>query len=269
MARTAHTYSAQAIVLRNRNLGEKDRIMTLLSPDFGKFSAVAKGARAPKSKLAAVSQAFTHARFLIARGRSLDIATQAEIEDAHIHISGDLLRTAWATCLCELCDAIPEHQPDTTFFETLCIALQALNNSTLSREDIELAGAWFETRLLSLLGYSPTLSHCAACAQKIVIAPEEANRQVAFSLSLGGTLCSNCFTRDSARISVLAQALRVLHRLERMAQPPRAAQCEMTTATQRDLQRALRGLMSVHLDMRPRSQKFLDEVSADLATVST
>jgi hypothetical protein len=90
MARSTHTYSTSAIVLRNRNLGEKDRIMTLLSPEIGKFSAVAKGARAPKSKLAAVSQSFTHARFLVARGRSLDIATQPK--------SSRRTRTSRATC---------------------------------------------------------------------------------------------------------------------------------------------------------------------------
>jgi DNA repair protein RecO (recombination protein O) len=127
MARSTHTYSTQAIVLRNRNLGEKDRIMTLLSPEIGKFCAVAKGSRAPKSKLAAVSQPFTFARFLVARGRSLDIATQAEVEQAHTHIAGDLLRTAWATYLCELCDFVPEHQPDEELFDTLRLALERLN----------------------------------------------------------------------------------------------------------------------------------------------
>src|SRR4028118_1295639 len=106
------TYSTRAVVLRVRLLGEKDRVMTLLSPELGKFAAVAKGARGTKSKLAAVSQPFVLARFLVARGRSLDIATQAEIENAHVHIAGDLLRTAWATYLCELCDAVPEEQPD-------------------------------------------------------------------------------------------------------------------------------------------------------------
>lgn len=268
MARPVHTYSTSAIVLRNRNLGEKDRIMTLLSPEIGKFSAVAKGARAPKSKLAAVSQAFTLARFLVARGRSLDIATQAEVEQAHTHIAGDLLRTAWATYLCELCDFVPEHQPDEELFETMRVALERLNVENAPRDDIELAGLWFEARFLSILGYAPTLGRCVVCGDRIVVAPDEQSRQVSFSAALGGTLCGTCSSRDPARVSLLAAALRALHRLERATQPPTAHNIELTTAARRDLRSSLRGLLAAHLEIRPRSQKFLDEITAEIGTSS-
>jgi DNA repair protein RecO (recombination protein O) len=266
MARSTHTYSTQAIVLRNRNLGEKDRIMTLLSPEIGKFCAVAKGSRAPKSKLAAVSQPFTFARFLVARGRSLDIATQAEVEQAHTHIAGDLLRTAWATYLCELCDFVPEHQPDEELFDTLRLALERLNVVGASREDVELAGMWFEARFLSILGYAATLGRCVVCSDKIVVAPDEPSRQVPFSAALGGTLCAACAPRDPTRASLLAEALRALHRLERAVQPPSSQNIELTTGARRDLRSSLRGLLAAHLEIRPRSQKFLDEISAEIGT---
>src|ERR1044071_4816950 len=89
------TYHARAIVLRVRNLGETDCVMTLLTEERGKLDATARGARRPKGKLSAVSQPFVRARFLIAKGRNLDIATQAEIETPHPHIAGHLLKAAW------------------------------------------------------------------------------------------------------------------------------------------------------------------------------
>ncbi|MDQ3813961.1 MAG: DNA repair protein RecO, partial [Armatimonadota bacterium] len=142
MARTAASrpYATRGVVLRVRTLGEKDRIMTLLSPERGKFDAVARGARQAKSKLRAVSQPFVLARFLLVQGRSLDIATQAEIEEAHIHITADLLKTAWATYCCELCDALPEQLPDAALFDLLCVTLGTLDAATNSPATLEVVG---------------------------------------------------------------------------------------------------------------------------------
>lgn len=261
------TYPARAVVLRTRNLGEKDRIMTLLSAEAGKFSAVARGARAPRSKLAAVSQPFTLARFLVARGRTLDIATQAEIENAHTHIAGDLLHTAWAAYLCELCDAVPERQPDEPLFELLCLALEALDQAA-ERDEADAAGLWFEARFLSLLGYAPTIGRCVACGEKIVVSPHDAQR-IAFSPVLGGTLCAACQARDPQRLAATAQALRALHQLGRAASPLAADFASLTTASRRDLRACLHRSLVAHLEVKLRSRKFLDEVLAELPPPAT
>ncbi len=252
-------YPARAIVLRTRNLGEKDRIMTLLSAEAGKFSAVARGARAPKSKLAAVSQPFTLARFLVTRGRSLDIATQAEVERAHTHIAGDLLHTAWAAYLCELCDIVPERQPDEALFELLRVALEALDQAG-ERDQADAAGLWFEARFLALLGYAPTIGRCVACGEKIVVPPNDDSRRIAFSPSLGGTLCAACQSRDPQRLTAPAQSLRALHSLSRAASPEAFDVSSLTTLARRELRACLHRSLVVHLEVRLRSRKFLDEV---------
>lgn len=258
--------------------------MTLLSPDEGRFSAVAKGARNPKSKLAAVSQPFMDARFLLSRGRNLDIAIQAEIERAPTHITGDLARTAWATYLCELCDAVPERQPDEALFDLLALALELLDhapalhhiatkeaadsNAALTHADAAMAaqaerdavedvGFWFEARFLALLGYAPTVGRCVAGGEKIVVAAGDVSQRVPFSPLLGGTLCAVCAPRDPQRMSLLAQALRVWHALERAPSP---SPLELTTAARRDLREGLRRSLRTHLELKMRSQKFLDDV---------
>jgi hypothetical protein len=40
----------------------------------------------------------------------------------------------------------------------------------------------------------------------------------------------------------------------------------LTTGARRDLRSSLRGLLAAHLEIRPRSQKFLDEISAEIGT---
>ncbi len=268
MSRTL-TYSTSAIVLRTRLIGEKDRVMTLLSPDEGKFDAVARGARNPKSKLAATSQPFVWARFLVARGRSIDIATQAEVETAHIHISADLWRTAWATYVCELASIVPERQPDEELFTLLRATLSALDDTTRENFDLEIAGFWFQARFLSLSGYAATLGRCVVGGEKIVVPPDDLASRVAFSPELGGTLCTLCAHRDPHRMTVLAQSLRALRVLERGAEPPLSASLNLTTNARRDLRDCLRNLLRAHLDARPRSQVFLDDVAQSLEMGNT
>jgi DNA repair protein RecO (recombination protein O) len=257
------TYHARAIVLRVRNLGEKDRVMTMLSEERGKLDATARGARRPKGKLTAVAQPFILARFLIAHGRSLDIATQAEIENAHPHIPADLLKTAWATYCCELSSFLPEALPENELFELLRDTLEALDEFPSRRA--EEIGRWFEARYLTLLGYAPQIGRCVSCEKKIVVPAEDSNRRLIYSPALGGTLCGDCAARDAQRLTVNVQALRALHHLSRSAQP---FELELTGAARRDLRDCLRRGLAAHLEMKPRSQAFLDEVTHDLAVIA-
>lgn len=236
----------------------------LLCEETGKVSVAARGARNPKSKLAAVAQPFTLAKFLIARGRSLDIASQAEVEKAHTHLSGDLLKTAWASYFCELCDAIPEELPDSELFKLLEISLARMDVAE-GFDECEIVGRWFEMQYLVLLGYAPTIGRCVACDEKISVAIEDTGRKLFFSPSMGGTLCGACAVRDSSRLHLHVQALRALHQLGRASTPPSGEFWEragLSSGARRDLREALQRSVFSHLDIRLKSRAFLDEVMA-------
>lgn len=262
---STRTYPLRAIVLRARPVGEKDRILVLLSAERGKISAVAKGARSPKSSFAAASQPFTLTKFLLVKGRSLAIVSQAEVENAHTHLAGDLLKTAWAAYLCELADALPEEMPDEAMFNLLEEALCRLDGAA-SFDEIELVGRWFEARYMVEGGYAPTIGYCVACGTKISVPSSDMARAIQFSPAMGGTLCADCIFRDTARMPVKVQALRALHLLERAQTPPGPEFIEklsLTGQARRDLKEVLQRSISAHLDIRLRSRAFLEEVVAD------
>lgn len=264
MARTAASapFPATALVLRVRPLGEKDRVLTLLCPERGKLSAVAKGARGAKSKLAAVAQPFMLARFLLAQGRTFAIINQAQIERAHGEISSDNFKTAWASYCCELCDALPESLPDEGAFVLLRETLGFLDEAAPGDgAHTEIIGRWFEARFLALLGYAPTLGRCMACGLKISVPEDETATKVAFSPAQGGTLCNADAARDPNRLSLSVQSLRALHKLERALVPP--PNLELTTQSRRDLKTVLRANLQTHLDLRLRSLKFLDQMAPE------
>ena len=61
----------EGIVFRTIPYGESNKIVTLFTREAGKVTAMARGAKKPRSKLAAVTQPFTHGSFLIRKGRGM------------------------------------------------------------------------------------------------------------------------------------------------------------------------------------------------------
>src|SRR5258708_8865428 len=70
----------EGVVLRTRNLGEADRIITFLTRDRGRVRAVAKGVRRTSSKFGSRLEPFTFVDVQIfeKHGRDLHLVTQAE-----------------------------------------------------------------------------------------------------------------------------------------------------------------------------------------------
>jgi DNA repair protein RecO (recombination protein O) len=268
-------------VLRVRPLGEKDRVLELFGPEIGRWSAVARGARGPKSKTAALSQPFVLARMLLAKGRSLDVLTQGEIENAHFHIPTHLLGAAWASYWCELCAGLPERHAEDEVFALLQDALAALDHACAQTEAPEgtqrstqteagdstagalaLLGHWFEARFLALLGFPSVVGTCARCESKIAVEAGEGAR-VAFSPRLGGTLCASCAPDDPSRLEPHAHTLRLLHRLERTPTPALLPDAAGSSARwQPEVRTLLQRSLLAHLDLRPRSRRFLDDLAA-------
>ncbi|MCS7001958.1 MAG: DNA repair protein RecO, partial [Dehalococcoidia bacterium] len=76
-------YRTEAVVLRRHNLGEADKILTLLTPTYGLVRAVAKGVRRPKAKLAGHLDLLCRSDLLIAKGLNLDVVTGAALIDGY------------------------------------------------------------------------------------------------------------------------------------------------------------------------------------------
>ena len=163
MATTARTYRTEAIIVRRTDFGEADRIVTLYTASYGKVRAVARGARRPRSKLGGSLELFSHTEAQLARGRDLDIITQAEIVRAYHHLRDDLWRTSLACYAAELVDRLNEvQQPNPPLFALLLDTLGYLDEGGPAEA---LVMRRFETQLLGLLGYLPELYHCTACSE--------------------------------------------------------------------------------------------------------
>ena len=104
------TYKTRAIVLAHFDLGEADRIITLLTPEDGKIRAVAKGVRRPRSRIGGSVEPFAELDLVLARGRNLDVITQVSVAHAWLRLRDRLESTATAWYLGELSDRAVEER---------------------------------------------------------------------------------------------------------------------------------------------------------------
>lgn len=206
MARNSRVYRTEAIVLRRMDLGEADRLLTLYTLTEGKVRAIAKGVRRPGSRKAGHLEPFTRAQVLFARGRSLDIITQAEAIAQYPGLQADLETLGAAAYAVELLDRFTFDQgPQPGLYRLLCDVLDRLSSG--SPADPLLRA--YELRLLTLVGYRPELFQCLGCGAEILAEDQF------FSAQKGGVLCPSCGRSDPVAARISLPALKVLRHYQR------------------------------------------------------
>ncbi|MDP5337148.1 MAG: DNA repair protein RecO [Nodularia sp. (in: cyanobacteria)] len=204
----SRTYKATGINLKAQVLGESDRIVTILTREFGLIQAVAPGARKQNSSLGGRSGMFVVNELLIAKGRSLDKITQAQTVKTYPGLSQDLGKLAAGQYLAEivLCQALSE-QPQEELYQLLNEYLQrleALPKTDTSAIYAHLAQGVFD--FFSLAGLSPQVQAC--CLTQKTLKPDltNPNWRVGFSVTAGGTVCLQAWEslrkdRDQPRLA--------------------------------------------------------------------
>lgn len=199
------TYRSEAIVLRRSNFGEADRMLTLYTKEFGKIRALAKGARKPQTRKTGHVELFMRTNFMFARGKNIDIITQAELVEPYQQLRTDLVRMTYASYAVELIDQLTaEADRDSQKYNLLADALAWFAVAG----DLMLTARYYELRLLSVAGFQPQLFHCVSRGESI----EEQDQF--FSAEAGGLLCPDCRQVDPRARSISAPAVKVLRYLQ-------------------------------------------------------
>jgi hypothetical protein len=121
------SYSLTALVLKKTKLGETDLILTLLGEDGALHKAVAKGARKPGSKFGGRGEPATLLTALVARGKSLDIITDAKTIDTHRALREDYDATLAMSVMLDFAATLSQESlADERFFGLTVAALEAL-----------------------------------------------------------------------------------------------------------------------------------------------
>ncbi len=145
----------RGIVLNRINYGEADRILTIITPDHGKISVIAKGVRKEKSKLAGGVELFTVNEISYIPGkREVSTLISTRLKTNFGNIVKDLGRTTFGYEVLKIINKVTEEECGGEFFAILTETLAALNSDI----DIVLIEDWFIINLLKLMGHEPNLS---------------------------------------------------------------------------------------------------------------
>ena len=197
-------YRDDGIVLRTQDLGEADRIITVLTRRNGRVRAVGKGVRRTKSRFGARLEPFTHVDLLLYAGRSnLDTVTQADSLRAYgAPLASDYPRYTGGVAMLETAERFTpeEKQPAQRQFLLLVGGLRALGEGAHAPRLVLDA---FLLRSLAVAGYAPALDECAVCGSPDLPAAKgdseggtgrraggEGSR--AFAIAAGGLTCRSC-----------------------------------------------------------------------------
>jgi DNA repair protein RecO len=144
-----------AIILSRTDYGEADRILTVLTPEYGKLSLLARGVRRIKSKLAGGIELFSVSTITFARGRGeLGTLVSTRLKKHYGNIVKDLPRTMLGYDLIKKFHKVTEDEPEPEYFELLQQAFEALDDHTVP---LPLVRLWFDAQIIRLGGHTPNL----------------------------------------------------------------------------------------------------------------
>ncbi|HEX3027326.1 MAG TPA: DNA repair protein RecO [Clostridia bacterium] len=151
------------LTIRETNVGENDRILTILTREKGVVSASARGSRKLKSRIAPASQILCHADFTLFKSKEKYIINEAEPLNFFMGVRKDIERLTLAQYFAQVCGyAVPEEEPAGT---ALRLALNSLHYLENGKRPQKLIKAVFEMRMLTDTGYMPDLVACAECGE--------------------------------------------------------------------------------------------------------
>lgn len=180
------------IVIAENNMGDFDKMLTILTPNYGKISCVAKGARRPQSALLSGTQLFCFGEYLMYKGSSTYHINSCETIEIFYNIRTDLDKLKYAIHINKIILDVTEENENC--YNILQLYLNTLYLIAESNKDLDLITCVFKIRLLSLIGFTPKILECANCKKK-----EELTY---FSIKDNGFKCETCAKQDKSAIKM-------------------------------------------------------------------
>ena len=181
-----NSFGAEGIVLKRKNLGEADKLITVFTRTKGKIRTLAKGVRKVTSRRGGNLEILTQVKIFLHETKSWPILTEVETKRNFSSIKDVLSKLSLVYLIFELIDQfLSEEQENIVVFDLLIASLIGIDESK-SLEKAKVFATNFQLKFLSQVGYLPQLQNCMVCDQKIL---PEANFLAPY---LGGLVDKDC-----------------------------------------------------------------------------
>lgn len=180
----------KGIVLKEVNVGETDKIITILSDSKGKIQASVRGARRNKSYFNVPTQLFSYSDFTLYKGKNMYRVSQIELIESFYNIRDSLDKLCLGSYFAELTTkVIEENSPNQ---ELLRLLLNTLYILSVTEKKLIFLKVVYEIRLLKIIGFQPNITECTKCGNN--------DGNFYFDSYIGGLVCQECIEKNSIKI---------------------------------------------------------------------
>lgn len=180
------------IVIAENNMGDFDKMLTILTPNLGKIGCSARGARRPKSLLLSGTQFLCFGEYMVFKSGDNYSINSVDTIELFYNIRTDLDKLTYASYITKIItDVTTENQNS---FNTLKLFLNTLYAISETDKNLDFITAVFKLRLLKILGFMPNIRECTECKTKENITH--------FSIMDNGFKCKACSRQDTGAIEI-------------------------------------------------------------------
>ena len=192
-------FVTDGLVVREYELGEHDKMLTLLTPAYGRIPVIAKGARSLRNKYMTPARLFTYANYELHRRGDMTWLRSAEIIEPFPQLEREITRLYLAQYLADLaCELSGEGEPAV---DILRLTLNSLYAVCRGVKDQRLIKGTFEWRAAGYSGYLPELGDCHVCGAADARSKDDGGICY-LDVMNGALMCASCaacrMKRDSA-----------------------------------------------------------------------
>lgn len=156
-------FTTEALVIKEMNVGESDRLVTLFTREYGIIKAFASGAKNIKSKKGSATSLLTYGSFTIKRKNESYRIYEATPISMFFGAGSDIEVLTLSQYFCELANVFAV--AGTPNNELLRLILNSLHFLTKEKRFPPLIKAITELRVAVISGYSPNLIACDGCGK--------------------------------------------------------------------------------------------------------
>lgn len=182
----------RAIVIKNQDYKENDKLVTIFSETHGKINIIVRGAKKVKNSKLPLTLPFSFCDYVLFKGKTMMTLNEGSIIESFQDFLKDLETVTYTTYILELIDIVlVEEEPNYNLFKDAATIFYFIKNNVVP---IEILIAYFELRVLKNTGFNFNFDRCSICRKKIISSNY-------FSFSNGGGVCSSCTKENGLYIS--------------------------------------------------------------------
>lgn len=177
---------SEAILLKKTKFGDTSLVVQLYTKEFGRISAIIKGARSPKSKIGSRIDLINQVEVVLYNKteKDLQLVTQVNLINHFPKIKEDLDKLKYASAVCEvILKLTPEHDINDKIYRGSIRILSLINQSENSAVFLF---AQYLLFFIKEIGFEISIEYCSNCGNKI-----ENSSGNAFNYG-SGIICENC-----------------------------------------------------------------------------